>query len=91
MVGSFRHKGLRELFETGRSARVKPDFTAKCLRILTMLADAKMPQDMNAAGFYFHALHGNPRRYAVKVNRNYRVTFGWNGEEATDIDLEDYH
>jgi proteic killer suppression protein len=27
----------------------------------------------------------------VRVTGNYRVTFGWSGEEALDIDFEDYH
>jgi len=29
--------------------------------------------------------------HTVWVNGNYRITFGWNGEDATDVDLEDYH
>jgi hypothetical protein len=36
------------------------------------------------------AMHG---RYAVKVNKNWRITFAWHdfGPAATDIDYEDYH
>ena len=28
-------------------------------------------------------------RYASK--RNWRITFGWDSEDAVDVDLEDYH
>jgi len=43
-------------------------------------------------GTGFHALRGNLRgRYAMTVSRNWRMTFGWDGEDAVDIDLEDYH
>src|SRR5204862_4956571 len=31
------------------------------------------------------------RPYATTVSRNWRMTFGWDGEDAVDVDLEDYH
>jgi hypothetical protein len=30
-------------------------------------------------------------RYAVWASGNYRITFGWEGEDAINVDLEDYH
>ena len=39
----------------------------------------------------FHALRGKPQRYAMSVNKNWRITFGWDEDSATAIDLEDYH
>ena len=29
--------------------------------------------------------------YAVTVTGNWRITFKFNGEDAIDVDLEDYH
>ncbi len=47
---------------------------------------------MNLPGFRFHALSGDLQgRYAVSASANWRVTFGWSGEDAVDVDLEDYH
>jgi proteic killer suppression protein len=46
---------------------------------------------MDIAGLHFHGLQGNPKRWSVRVTGNYRVTFGWLGENALDIDFEDYH
>ena len=46
---------------------------------------------MNVAGYRFHSLHGNPPRWSVRVTANYRITFGWSGEDAQDVDFEDYH
>jgi len=63
----------------------------KCVRILQSLEMAMQPEDMNVAGFRFHSLHGNPRRWSVRVTGNYRITFGWTGEDAHDVDFEDYH
>jgi proteic killer suppression protein len=30
-------------------------------------------------------------RYAVWVDENYRVTFRFEGQDATEVDYEDYH
>jgi proteic killer suppression protein len=75
MIGGFRHKGLEEIHR----------------RILQLLEVAGKPDDMNIAGFRLHGLQGNPKRWSVRVTGNYRITFGWSGENALDVDLEDYH
>jgi proteic killer suppression protein len=47
---------------------------------------------MNLPGLRFHALTGNLKgRFAVLVSPNWRITFAWEGEDAADLDLEDYH
>jgi len=48
--------------------------------------------DMDLPGLQFHLLKGADKgRYSVWASGNWRVTFGWSGEDAIDIDLEDYH
>ncbi len=91
MVGGFRHKGLEELYLTGRTRRIGAHYVRKCVRILQLLEVAEQPADMNIAGFHFHSLHGSPQRWTVRVTGNYRITFDWSGENALDVDFEDYH
>jgi len=91
MIGGFRHKGLEELHRTGKSRRIGAGHIGKCARIMQLLQVAERPEDMNIAGFRFHVLQGNPKRSAVRVTGNYRFTFGWSGENALDVDFEDYH
>ena len=53
---------------------------------------AKAPEEMNLPGYRFHALKGDRRgAFAVDASGNYRVTFRFDGEDAVDVDLEDYH
>jgi proteic killer suppression protein len=52
------------------------------VRILQLLDVAAQPEDMNVAGFHFHGLHGKPPRWSVRVTGNYRISFGWSGENA---------
>lgn len=81
---------MKELYIDGHSRRIPPDFIARCALLLKALDAAGTPEEMNVAGYRFHGLHGNPKRWSVRVNKNWRITFGWN-KGAIDIDLEDYH
>jgi len=91
MIGSFRHKGLEDIYQTGKTRRIGAEHVRKCIRILQMLETALEPEQMNLAGLRFHGLQGSPKRWSVRVSANYRITFGWSGDSATNIDLEDYH
>ena len=91
MIKSFQHKGLKQLFEKGTSAKINQQHKAKCLRLLDALDAATLPQEMNIPGFGFHGLEANPKRYAVSVSGNYHITFEWEGEDAIHVLYEDYH
>lgn len=92
MIASFRHKGLRELFEKGSGRSFRPDVARKLLVRLDFLNRAETPADMNLPGFRFHALKGDLAGiYAVDVTGNYRLTFGFKDGDATDVNYEDYH
>jgi proteic killer suppression protein len=91
MIGGFRHRGLQEIHLAGKTRRIGADHFRKCVRILQLLEVAERPEDMNIAGFRFHGLQGDPKRWSVRVTGNYRITFGWSGENALDVDFEDYH
>lgn len=92
MIKSFIHKGLEQLWTTGRSSKVDPRLQARILRRLDALDAAGKPADMNVPGFNFHALRGfDPARYTVHVNGPWCVTFAFEGAHAVDVDLEQYH
>lgn len=91
MIHSFRHKGLKELFEKGASAKVRADLQERALRRLDALDEAAAAEDLNLPGFNFHKLRGRPQRYTIHVNGPWCITFEfWNGE-ARHVDLEQYH
>lgn len=61
-------------------------------RILVRLDAARLPTEMNVSGLYFHQLSGGQAgRFSVRVTGNWRITFGWDGDDAIEVDLEDYH
>jgi len=91
MIRSFKHKGLAELFERGRSRRVGEDLHARCLRRLEALDQAESLTDLNVPGFNFHGLQGVPTRYSMHVNGPWCITFEWEDGDALRVDLEQYH
>jgi toxin HigB-1 len=91
VIESFRHKGLKELFETDRSSKVDPRLRQRCADVLDALEAAVSLQDLNLPGFNFHPLRGKPVRYSIHVNGPWTITFEWDAPRASRIDLEQYH
>lgn len=91
MIKSFRHKGLVELFERGRSRFIRQDLQARCLRRLEVLDQVELLTDLNVPGFNFHGLEGTPKRYSIHVNGPWSITFEWKDGDVLRVDLEQYH
>ena len=92
MIRSFRSKPLQRFAEKGDTRRLSVQNVDRVRRILVQLNAARLPNDMNLPGYRFHSLSGDMKgRYAVDASGNYRITFAWDGEDATEVDLEDYH
>lgn len=88
----FRHAGLRRLWERGDARRINPAHVGRIGRILAQLNAANYPTQLNRPANRLHQLKGNRRGvWSVRVSRNWRITFRFEGNEAVDIDLEDYH
>jgi toxin HigB-1 len=92
VIRTFRHKGLQEFFRDDNARRLNRDHVQKISRLLDRLDASVKPQDMNLPGFGFHQLKGDRKgTYSVSVSGNWRITFRFDGENAVDVDLEDYH
>lgn len=92
MIRSFRHKGVHRFFETGSKAGIQPAHSVRLRLMLTRLEAARRPKDMNAPGWKLHALKGSlTRHWAVSVDASWRLTFAFEGEDAVEIDYQDYH
>jgi len=92
MIGSFRHKGMRKLFDTGSRAGVEAVYADRIARILARLNISERPEDVNAPGFKLHPLKGDMKGFwSVSVSANWRIFFRFIGTDAHDVDLIDYH
>jgi proteic killer suppression protein len=92
MIIRWRHDGLERLFTSGNASGVAPDLVKRLKARLATLAAAKVPQAMNIPGYRLHPLSGDLKGYwSVTVSGNWRLIFRFDGEDATDVDLVDYH
>ena len=92
MIRTFRHKGLKRLFEQDDQRGLNPDHVAKLRDILATLHAAPTVAHMDLPGFRLHSLMGNLKgSYAVSVSGNWRVTFRFEDGHAVDVNYEDYH
>jgi proteic killer suppression protein len=83
---------LRRLYEDDDRRGVDARHADKIARILALLDRAQRPQDMNLPGFGLHPLKGNLAEFwSITVRANWRIVFRFEDEDATDIDLVDYH
>jgi len=92
MIRSFKHKGLEKFFSTGAASGIQSAHSKRLRIILGWLSASTSPQDMDLPGLYLHQLRGKYRgRWSVRVSGNWRVTFKFDGPDATDVDYKDYH
>lgn len=92
MIKSFKSKGLERFAAKGDASKLSVQNPARIRRILLALDAAKQPSDLNLPGLRWHPLGKMaPGRYAVEASGNWRITFGWEGQDAIEVDLEDYH
>lgn len=92
MILSFRSRALKKYWERNDASKLPQDRIARIAMILDRLDASTKPEDLNLAGLQFHQLAGKSKgRFAVSVSANGRITFAWDGDNAADIDFEDYH
>jgi proteic killer suppression protein len=92
MITSFKHRGLKKLFERGDRSKIRPDLAAKTERILARLDVSAAPEDMDVPGFGLHPLAGEYKGFwSVTVNKNWRIIFRFENGDACDVDFIDYH
>jgi proteic killer suppression protein len=92
MIKSFKHKGLKRLFETGSASGVNPQQVERLRKILALLATSETIDDMDLPGLNLHNLKGKRKNtLAVKVSGNWRVTFKLKNGDILEVNYEDYH
>lgn len=92
MIQRFRHKGLERLFRSGDPSGVNPQLAAKLRRMLILLDNGTSSSALNTPGYRLHQLKGDRKgQWAAWVSGNWRLLFEFDGEDATNIDLLDYH
>ena len=92
MIKSFRHRGLKRLYERDDRSQVGADMLDKIGNILAKLDTSDTPEKMDLPGFRLHPLKGDLKGFwAVTVRANWRIVWRFEGPDAVDVDFVDYH
>lgn len=92
VIVSFKHKGLKRLFEQGDRSGLRADLIDKIERVVTLLDAASVPQALDLPGYRLHQLKGDLKGYwSVTVRANWRIIFRFYNGDAHDVELVDYH
>ena len=93
MIRSFRHKGLRRLFEEGDARGVPPQLARKLMNVLSFLNVAASPDEAAPLpGLRLHRLKGELGGiWSITISGNWRVIFRYERGDAYDVDFVDYH
>jgi proteic killer suppression protein len=93
MIKSFGDKHTEQLYLTGKSRRLPPDILGRAVRRLeyldlaTTLDDLKVPPSNR-----LHALKDDRTgQLSISINAQWRICFLWDGGDAFNVELTDYH
>lgn len=92
MIRSFRHKGLKRLFERGDRRGVAAHLAGRIMGRLDAIDAASMPIDLGIPGFDLHELKGDRKgTWSEPISGNWRITFRFEQGDTLEVDLDDYH
>ena len=92
-IQSFRHKGLKRLFEDSDARGLPAGQMRKLLDVLAALDTAEEPNEVGLfPGWRLHPLQGGRKGFwSVTITGNWRVIFRFDKGDAFAVDFIDYH
>ena len=92
MIRTFRHRGLKRLYEHGDPGKVRADQAKRITLALADLDDADRPSDLDLPGYRLHPLKGELKGFwSITISANWRIIFRFETGDAFDVELIDYH
>jgi proteic killer suppression protein len=93
VIKSFADKETERLFRGEKSKAVPPQARVRALSKLLVLNAATNVEDLRAPpGNRLEKLKGDREgQFSVRINQQYRVCFSFEGADAHDVEITDYH
>jgi proteic killer suppression protein len=92
VILNFKDAETEKVFTTGKSRRFG-SIARVAARRLGAISFAKNIDDLrDPPGNKLESLKGSRKgQYSIRINDQYRVCFKWNGKDAADVEIVDYH
>ena len=93
MIRSFACRETEKLFNDEASRRLPVQIQRVARRKLLVLHQARSLNDLRVPyGNHLEALKDDRKgRHSIRVNDQWRICFRWQGEDAFDVEIVDYH
>jgi toxin HigB-1 len=93
VIVSFACRKTERLWQLWRDHGLPPQIERAALRKLTQLDRSRELRDLRVPpGNRLEALKGDRAgRHSIRINDQYRLCFRWQGEDALDVEIVDYH
>ncbi|MBI3416479.1 MAG: type II toxin-antitoxin system RelE/ParE family toxin [Verrucomicrobia bacterium] len=93
MIRSFACKETERLFNDETSRRLPTQIQRVARRKLHLLHQARRFDDLRAPpGNRLESLRDDRKgQHSIRINDQWRICFRWQGEDALDVEVVDYH
>lgn len=93
MIRSFKDRDAEELFRTRRASRRLATYAKAALRKLDQIDVVDDVNELrNPPGNELKKLRGRSEGFfQIRVDGRYRVRFHWDGKDAYDVEVGDFH
>ena len=93
MIRSFKAKETEKIFNRQHSSKLPHDIQQVALRKLRMLNRAMTLQDLQVPpANRLEKLSGDRAgQYSIRINDQWRICFEWQGGDAYNVEIVDYH
>ena len=93
MIRSFACRDTEKLWLTGRARRLPGDLWERAMAKLQLIdAAVELAFLRVPPGNRLEALRGNRRgQHSIRINDQWRICFRWNGNDAEQVEIADYH
>lgn len=93
MIRSFKCKETRKIWERQFSKKIPENIHERAYMKLLMIHNSRSLIDLSRApSNRLEALRGNRKgQHSIRINDQYRICFKWNGLDAENVEIVDYH
>ena len=93
MIKNFKDEETQKIYQRQRSRKLPADIQQVALRKLRMINNSISINDLRVPpANHLEKLSGNRAgQWSIRINDQWRVCFRWEGSDALDVEITDYH
>ena len=97
MIVSFKNKATRDIAAGVSSSLARKalpvELFQSCRAKIAAIARMTSLNDLsNVPGYHLEKLSGDRKgQFSIRINKQFRICFDWDGEDASNVEIIDYH